>query len=72
MHNVLKNQRGQTATEYILMISVVVLGLLGAASFLLPNMQAGVGELNKTLTSRFKSNPLTHCDAGSGAQCGGE
>lgn len=62
-----RGQRGQTATEYILLVSVVVLGLLAAASFLIPNLTAGVDTLNKSLTNRFKNNPMTEC--GPGEQC---
>lgn len=61
-------QRGQTATEYVLLVSVVVLGLLAAASFLIPNLTTGVDKLNKSLTERFENNPMSHC--GPGEQCG--
>lgn len=70
MTNMLRNERGQTATEYILIISVVVLGMLGAASFLLPNMKSGVDALSSTLTERFTNSPLTNCDPASGKSCG--
>lgn len=61
------NQRGQTATEYVLIISVIVLGLLAAASFLIPNMQQGTQTLTQSLTQRFQNNPLTQC--GPNGQC---
>ncbi|MBI2343568.1 MAG: hypothetical protein HYV02_04470 [Deltaproteobacteria bacterium] len=60
--------RGQTATEYVLILSVVVLGLLAAASALIPSMGQGVTLLTESLANRFANNPLTEC--GPGAQCG--
>lgn len=63
-----RGERGQTATEYVLLVSVVVLGLLAAASFLIPNLQDGVKSLNDSLKNRFENNPLTEC--GPGEQCG--
>lgn len=66
----LRGERGQTATEYVLLVSVVVLGLLAAASYLTPNLEKGVESLNKSLTERFESNPTTEC--GQGEQCGGK
>lgn len=69
MKRIIRNQRGQTATEYILIISVIVLGLIGAASFLLPTMNDGIKSLSDTLESRFNNNPTTQCDASSGQQC---
>lgn len=65
----LRGRRGQTATEYILLVSVVVLGILAAASYLIPNLEQGVSTLNESLTDRFENNPLTEC--GPGEQCGG-
>lgn len=50
-------ERGQTATEYVLIIAVVVLGLLAASSYLIPNMKSGVDALSGHLTTRFESNP---------------
>lgn len=67
--DLLRNERGQTATEYVLIISVIVLGLLGAASFLLPTMKTGVDTLSESLTKRFENNPLTYCDPGQGGNC---
>ncbi len=66
----IKNESGQTATEYILLVSVVVLGILAAASLLIPNLTDGVNDLNESLKKRFENNPLTEC--GPGVTCGGE
>lgn len=63
----LGNQRGQTATEYVLIIAVVVLGILAAASALIPRMSQGVNTLADSLETRFDNNPLTEC--GPGEQC---
>ncbi|GEM_PF-5407755 len=65
-----RNQRGQTATEYVLIVSVIVLGLLAAASALIPNMGKGIGKLSHSLTELFNNNPLTEC--GPDAQCNGK
>lgn len=67
-----QNQRGQTATEYVLIISVIVLGLLGAASMLLPNMQEGSEVLSESLLERFTNNPVTNCDPLGDGECAGE
>lgn len=64
---ILRNQRGQTATEYVLIISVVVMGVLAAASALIPSMGEGVNSLSQSLAARFANNPLTEC--GPGEQC---
>ncbi len=64
----LRNESGQTATEYILIVSVVVLGILAAASALIPNLSKGVTTLNSSLTNRFENNPITEC--GPGETCG--
>lgn len=65
----LRNERGQTATEYILMISVVVLGLLAASSLLLPSVKDGVDSMSQTLKTRFQNNPTTVCDPAGGGNC---
>ncbi len=63
---IINNQRGQTATEYVLIISVIILGLLAASSALIPAMRNGVSALS-SLTTRFNNNPLTEC--GPDGQC---
>jgi Flp pilus assembly pilin Flp len=65
-----RGERGQTATEYVLILSVLVLGILAAASALLPNLGTGIAKLNQSLTERFENNPLTHCAPGE--NCGGK
>ena len=41
----LKEQSGQTATEYMLIIAVVVLGAVAGASILLPQFKTAVTDL---------------------------
>jgi Flp pilus assembly pilin Flp len=64
-----RDTRGQSATEYILILSVIVLGILAGASALIPTIGAGVSSLAESLTTRFENNPLTEC--GPGERCGG-
>lgn len=41
----LKRNRGQTATEYMMVVSVVVIAVVGAAYAFVPTFQTGVYEL---------------------------
>lgn len=52
-----KSQKGQTATEYMLIIAVIVLGLVSAASAFVPQFQQAVGTLAGTVTSWLSNNP---------------
>jgi|GEM_PF-3928315 Flp pilus assembly pilin Flp len=47
---------GQSATEYMLIIAVVVLGLMAAASKLIPRFQRGVEKLGETIETEYLSN----------------
>lgn len=42
----LRSERGQTATEYMMVISVVVIGVVAGAYAFVPSFQTGVGELS--------------------------
>lgn len=64
-----RNERGVAATEYALLIAVVVLGILGAVSFLLPKIKQGSDTLGDNLLNRFNNNPVTQCDTSSGQTC---
>ncbi|MBI4366381.1 MAG: hypothetical protein HY543_06140 [Deltaproteobacteria bacterium] len=55
----MRNQRGQSATEYALLVAVVVLGILAAVSFLLPKIEQGSETLGKNLLKRLEVNPIT-------------
>ncbi len=51
LRRLLKDRRGQTATEYMLIIAVVVLGAVAAASILLPRFR----EASETVADQVKS-----------------
>lgn len=56
-----EGQRGQTATEYMLILAVVVLGILAAASAFIPQFKNGVNTLSSTVNQWFQTNPAL-CD----------
>jgi Flp pilus assembly pilin Flp len=51
LRRILKNRKGQTATEYMLIIAVVVLGAVAAASILLPKFR----QASETVSEQVKS-----------------
>ena len=51
-----KSEKGQSATEYMLIIAVVVLGLLAAASKLIPYFERGVESLGQNIEGKYLSN----------------
>lgn len=51
-----KSESGQSATEYMLIIAVVVLGLLAAASKLIPFFERGVDELGGRIETKYLAN----------------
>ncbi|MDO8526792.1 MAG: hypothetical protein Q7T03_03785 [Deltaproteobacteria bacterium] len=55
MHKILRNNRGQSATEYMLIIAIVVLGLVAAASRLIPKFQEGVDQLGTNVVDTLKT-----------------
>ena len=50
------SQSGQSATEYMLIIAVVVLGLVAAASKLLPLFEGGVRTLGTNIAEKYLTN----------------
>lgn len=50
------SESGQSATEYMLIIAVVVLGLIAAASKLIPVFQGGVEQLGQNISEKYLSN----------------
>lgn len=56
MKNSLKNQRGQSATEYMLIVAVVVLGLVSAASHFIPKFNVAVGNLADNVSGWLSTN----------------
>ena len=51
------SEKGQTATEYMLILAVVVLGILAAASAFVPQFKSGVNTLSGTVGEWFQTNP---------------
>ena len=54
--SILRNQKGQSATEYMLLIAVIVIGLVAAASRIIPKFQEGVNGLGENITETLKTN----------------
>lgn len=57
-----RSESGQSATEYMLIIAIVVLGLLAAASKLVPMFREGVVTLGETIQAKYLSNAPDICD----------
>lgn len=55
----LKGQKGQTATEYMLIVAIVVLGLVAAASVLVPSFKDSVTDLSDNVEIWLGNNPET-------------
>lgn len=51
------SQKGQSATEYMLVIAVVVLALVAVASKLIPKFEAGVEVLSDNIESTLGVMP---------------
>ena len=51
-----RNERGQSATEYMLIIAVVVLGLVAAASRFVPKFNDAVGQLGDRVSNDWLTN----------------
>lgn len=57
-----KNSRGQSATEYMLIVAVVVLGLVSAASHFIPSFNQAIAALAQNVsgiisTTQQMANP---------------
>lgn len=52
-----KSQKGQSATEYMLVLAVVVLALVAVASKLIPKFEAGVDALSANIESTLGVMP---------------
>ena len=52
----IRNERGQSATEYMLMVAVIVLGLVAAASRLIPQFREGVEHLGENVVHTLEQN----------------
>jgi uncharacterized protein (UPF0333 family) len=53
---IFRNRRGQSATEYMLVIAVVVLGLVAAASHFIPQFNAAVAQLAQNVAGWITTN----------------
>lgn len=56
MKKYLKGQRGQSATEYMLVIAVIVLGIVSAASHFIPKFDDAVSKLSTNITQWLSKN----------------
>lgn len=52
----LRSRKGQSATEYMLVIAVVVIGLVSAASHFIPTFNDAVGELAQNVSGWLTTN----------------
>lgn len=52
----LKNSKGQSATEYMLILAVVVLTLVAAASKLIPYFESGVKQLGGNIVKDLQKD----------------
>ena len=50
-----RDERGQSATEYMLIIAIVVLGLVAAASQLIPKFREGVDRLSGNVVETLET-----------------
>lgn len=55
MRRLLHNTKGQSATEYMLIIAIVVLGLVAAASHLIPKFEDGINALSKNVVETLQT-----------------
>jgi Flp pilus assembly pilin Flp len=59
--NFLHNETGQTATEYMLIISVVVIAVVAAAYVFVPTFGSGVQDLSKDVSTILKGGCINKC-----------
>ena len=65
-----KDQRGQSATEYMLVIAIVVLGIVAAASKFLPVFDTAVTGMANTVSNQWlTNNPAFRCPGGGPPPC---
>ena len=53
---IIRNRRGQSATEYMLVMAVVVLGLVSAASHFIPTFNQAVASLAQNVAGWISTN----------------
>lgn len=59
------SKKGQTATEYMLILAVIVIGLVATASQFIPKFKSAVGKLGDNV-STWVSKDQTMMDSGGG------
>ena len=57
--NFITSEEGQTATEYMLIISVVVIAVVAAAYVFVPAFKAGVADLGKDVKKILSDGKIT-------------
>ena len=67
----LGEERGQTATEYMLIIAVVVLGAVAAAAVLLPRFKAASSEVANKVGETMENSAATSASSITGSVGGG-
>ena len=66
--NFISSEEGQTATEYMLIISVIVIAVVAAAYVFVPTFQKGVKSLGEQVGSMLSSGEIK---SGTGFKRGG-
>ena len=56
--NFFKNEEGQTATEYMLIVSVIVIAVVAAAYVFVPTFKNGVDKLAKDVSTILDSGKI--------------
>ena len=62
----LADEAGQTATEYMLIVSVVVIAVVAAAYQFVPQFRQGVAELASDVSTIMDGGCINDCDGGGG------
>jgi Flp pilus assembly pilin Flp len=62
----IKGEQGQTATEYMLIISVVIIAVVAAAYTFVPTFQQGVSDLSQDVSTILKGGCINGCAPGEG------
>ena len=64
MRKITKKSKGQTATEYMLIISVVVIAVVGAAYVYVPQFEAGINVLGYKVQTILDVGCINGCFQG--------
>jgi Flp pilus assembly pilin Flp len=69
LKNFLADQTGQTATEYMLLISVIVIALVSSAYLFVPEFEAGVKDLAGDVRKGLEESCITGVKKHGGGVC---